>query len=155
LTLKLEGELIERCSAIARQVGLAAAVAYVMLAGMTYTNTDLFGRLSATIAICGTAVVFLLANWYLHGQNYGKAFIMSGLSIALYTIAIFAGLFPRVMVSSLKPEWSLTIYNAASSPYTLKIMTIVAVIFIPVVLVYQGWTYWVFRNRVNAKNLKY
>jgi cytochrome d ubiquinol oxidase subunit II len=52
------------------------------------------------------------------------------------------------MVSSLNPEWSLTIYNASSSPYTLKVMTIIAAIFIPLVLLYQGWSYYVFRGRV-------
>ena len=52
------------------------------------------------------------------------------------------------MVSSLDPAWSLTIHNASSSPYTLKVMTIVAALFVPVMLFYQGWTYWVFRARV-------
>ncbi|MEL7565833.1 MAG: cytochrome d ubiquinol oxidase subunit II, partial [Dehalobacterium sp.] len=72
-----------------------------------------------------------------------------------YTMSVFAGLYPRVMVSSLNPEWSLTIYNAASSPYTLKIMTIAAFILVPVVLLYQGWTYWVFRHRVSEKDISY
>jgi cytochrome bd ubiquinol oxidase subunit II len=55
------------------------------------------------------------------------------------------------MISSLNPDWSLTIYNASSSPYTLQVMTIVAVIFIPVVLAYQAWSYWVFRKRIETK----
>jgi cytochrome d ubiquinol oxidase subunit II len=55
------------------------------------------------------------------------------------------------MVSSLNPDWSLTIYNASSSPYTLKVMSIVALLFVPVVLVYQSWTYWVFRKRIGAR----
>jgi cytochrome d ubiquinol oxidase subunit II len=55
------------------------------------------------------------------------------------------------MVSSLDPEWSLTIYNASSTPYTLKVMSVVAGLFVPVVLVYQGWTYWVFRHRITAE----
>ena len=66
-------------------------------------------------------------------------------------------LFPRVLISSLSPEFSLTIYNASSSPYTLQVMTIVALIFVPVVLIYQGHTYWVFRKRLttDAKKLTY
>jgi cytochrome d ubiquinol oxidase subunit II len=55
------------------------------------------------------------------------------------------------MVSSLNPEWSLTIYNAASSALTLKIMAIAALIFVPIMLVYQGWNYWIFRKRLTAK----
>jgi cytochrome d ubiquinol oxidase subunit II len=60
-------------------------------------------------------------------------------------------LFPRVMISSLNPDWSLTIYTASSSDYTLKTMTIVALIFIPIVLAYQIWTYWIFRKRITAE----
>jgi cytochrome d ubiquinol oxidase subunit II len=60
-------------------------------------------------------------------------------------------LYPRVMVSNLDDAWSLTIYNASSTPYTLKIMSIVALLFVPVVLAYQGWTYWVFRHRITAE----
>jgi cytochrome d ubiquinol oxidase subunit II len=55
------------------------------------------------------------------------------------------------MVSSLDPEWSLTIYNASSTPYTLKVMSVVAGIFVPIVLGYQAWTYWVFRHRITAE----
>ena len=88
-------------------------------------------------------------------KKFGWAFAMSGLAIVFTTVAFFSGLFPRIMVSSLNPDWNLTIYNASSSPYTLKIMTFAAVILVPIVLAYQGWTYWVFRKRVNVKHLEY
>jgi cytochrome d ubiquinol oxidase subunit II len=61
---------------------------------------------------------------------------------------IFLNLYPRVMVSSISKTYDLTIGNTASAPYALKVMTIVALIFTPLVLVYQGWSYWVFRARV-------
>jgi cytochrome d ubiquinol oxidase subunit II len=77
---------------------------------------------------------------------------MTGLAIALTIITLFMGLYPRVMVSSLNPAWSLTIYNAASSQYTLTIMTIVALVLVPVVLIYQGWSYWVFRERIGRES---
>jgi cytochrome d ubiquinol oxidase subunit II len=76
---------------------------------------------------------------------------MVAVTIAFALVTLFMILFPRVMVSSLNPDWSLTIYNASSSPYTLHVMTIVAVIFTPIVLIYQGWTYWVFRKRVSGE----
>jgi cytochrome d ubiquinol oxidase subunit II len=60
-------------------------------------------------------------------------------------------MFPRVMISTIDPAYSLTIYTASSSPYTLKVMSIVALIFVPVVLIYQGWSYWIFRKRIEAK----
>jgi cytochrome d ubiquinol oxidase subunit II len=56
------------------------------------------------------------------------------------------------MVSSLNPDWSLTIYNASSSPYTLRTMSIIALIFVPIVLLYQGWNYWVFRERISRQH---
>jgi cytochrome d ubiquinol oxidase subunit II len=57
-----------------------------------------------------------------------------------------------VLVSSLDNAWSLTVYNASSSPYTLRVMTIVALIFVPIVLLYQGWSYWVFRKRIGRED---
>jgi cytochrome d ubiquinol oxidase subunit II len=81
---------------------------------------------------------------------------MTGLSIALTVVTTFRGLYPRVMISSLNSEWSLTITNASSSPYTLRVMTIVALICVPIVLAYQAWNYYVFRARVVGKQgLKY
>jgi cytochrome d ubiquinol oxidase subunit II len=59
-------------------------------------------------------------------------------------------MFPRVMVSSTDPAYSLTIYNASSSQYTLTVMSIVALIFVPIVLAYQGWTYYMFRKRISS-----
>jgi cytochrome d ubiquinol oxidase subunit II len=71
------------------------------------------------------------------------------LTIALSTITVFMSLFPRVMVSSLNPDWTLTIYNTASNAYTLKVMTIVALTTLPIVIAYQAWTYWTFRKRIS------
>ena len=78
---------------------------------------------------------------------------MTALAIVATVVTIFLTLFPRVLISSTDPKFNLTIYNASSSPYTLTIMTIVAVIFVPIVLAYQGWTYYVFRQRVSKKTL--
>ena len=77
---------------------------------------------------------------------------MNSLTIVLSTLTIFMTLYPRVMISSLNPDWSLTIYNASSSTYTLTVMSIVALVFVPIVLAYQGWTYWVFRQRIGRES---
>jgi len=77
---------------------------------------------------------------------------MTGLNIVFSTITIFVALYPRVMISTLNPEWSLTIYNASSSEYTLRVMSIVAIIFVPVVLAYQAWSYYVFRQRITSES---
>jgi cytochrome bd ubiquinol oxidase subunit II len=70
-------------------------------------------------------------------------------------VAVFSGLYPKVMVSSLNSDFSLTIANAASSPYTLKVITIVTLTLLPIILAYQVWTYWIFRKRVSTKDLEY
>lgn len=155
LTLKVEGELMERARQVAVAVGIAAAIAFLALVGLTYTYTDLFKSLLAGSALWSAVAVFVLSYILTWGRRFGWAFALSGLAIAFTTVAFFSGLFPRLMVSSLNPDWSLTIYNASSSAYTLKIMTFAAVVLVPIVLVYQGWTYWVFRKRVSAKHLEY
>ena len=73
----------------------------------------------------------------------------------MVTITVFASMFPNVMISTTSPDYSLTIYTASSSPYTLKIMTIVALTAVPVVLAYLAWSYWIFRKRVTEKDLHY
>lgn len=155
LTLKTEGTMVERAWGIAKTVGPIALVVLVVLAAMTYLQTDLFASTLATIGIMVCALAMVLTVLLIFKKKNGIAFITSGLTIASLVVSVFAGLFPRVMVSSLDPNWSLNIYNASSSPYTLKIMTIIALTLVPVVLAYQIWTYWVFRKRVTAKNLHY
>jgi len=153
LTLKLTDNLLESARKFANKLWLPATVvlfAYVILG---YFDTDMFSKLGvnpgAVPIIAGLAI--LSVGYLLKIQKEGWAFVMTGITIAFSTITVFMGLFPRVMVSSTNPDWSLTIYNASSSPYTLKVMTIVAVIFVPVVLAYQAWSYWIFRKRVSTK----
>lgn len=155
LTLKTTGDLVERARLVATRVGLLAIPMVLILALLTYSNTDLFTKPGAALVLIASAV-FLVLSWLLVriGRS-GWAFISNGLTIVLFTIAMFWGLFPRVMVSNLNPDWSLTIYNASSSPYTLKVMTVVALTMVPIVLLYQAWTYWVFRQRVSDKHLHY
>jgi len=80
----------------------------------------------------------------------GWAFIMVGLNIILTQVTFFSMTFPNVMLSTTDPANSLTIYNASSSQYTLTVMSIIALIFVPIVLAYQGWTYYMFRKRIST-----
>ncbi|MBE3580435.1 MAG: cytochrome d ubiquinol oxidase subunit II, partial [Thermoanaerobacteraceae bacterium] len=155
LALKTGDELPERARQAGLKIGTGAAVAFLLLLIMSYRETDIFTHLGPAVAFWSALATLILARWLLRARNYILAFIFNGLTILLGTGAIFGGLFPRVMVSSLNPQWSLTIYEASSSPYTLKVMTIVALTLVPVVLLYQGWTYWVFRQRVKDRNLEY
>ncbi len=120
----------------------------------TYLWTDIFARLGVNPGAVPVASVLALlaAAYFVREGRMGWAFVMTCLNIALSVITIFMALFPRVMISSLNPDWSLTIYNASSSPKTLTVMTVVAVIFVPIVLIYQGWSYWVFRQRLSVES---
>jgi cytochrome d ubiquinol oxidase subunit II len=158
LALRTDGELRGRVEALANQlwpIVLAIGAATVIA---SYFATDIFQRLGINpgISALGAGAAFLAGGWFLRQGRFGWAFAMTALTIALTVVTTFRGLFPRVMVSSLNPAWSLTVTNASSTPYTLTVMSIVALIFVPIVLIYQGWNYWVFRARVSGKSvLKY
>ena len=151
LSLKVEGEIQTRAYRAASLVWLPAVILVLLFVLVGYRTTDVFFRwgIDPGIAPVGAGVALLLAGWFIKQQRAGWAFLMTGLTIVLATLTIFLGLFPRVMISSLNPAWDLTITNASSSPYTLTVMSWVALIFVPIVLAYQGWNYWVFRQRVS------
>lgn len=155
LTLKTSGEQLAGARRAASLTGFLAVPALLLLVVLSYSQTDLFEKTGAGVVFWGAVAALVLACGLLRAGKYALAFAMNGLAIVFSTVAVFWGLFPRVMVSSLNPDWSLTIYNASSSPYTLKIMTIVALTLVPVVLLYQGWNYWIFRQRVTLKDLEY
>ena len=156
LTLKVgEEAVLERCKKIAGYSGLILVPLVVLWVIMALFTTDLLGKPVAVITVILAAVALLASVFFQWQKKMGYSFVGAALTITFVTITVFATMFPRVMISTLNPEWSLTIYNAASSPYTLKIMSIVALTLVPVVLLYQAWNYWVFRQRVTVKELEY
>ncbi len=152
LALRTEGELLARARATARRLSLPVLGVFVVALIATALVTDLLARPGLPLALLA-GIALAAVYGLLRRQRDGWAFALMAATIAATVATIFLTLFPRVMISTLKPEWSLTIYNASSTPYTLTIMTIVAVIFVPIVLLYQGWTYYVFRERVSKKSL--
>ncbi|HBY98369.1 MAG: cytochrome d ubiquinol oxidase subunit II [Ardenticatenaceae bacterium] len=152
LNLRTTGHLAERAYRTAVRLWGPAVVVQLAFFGATYFATDIVQKLGVNPGPVpfGMVGAILAAGWFIRKRHSGWAFSMTALAIAFSTITTFMILYPQVMVSSVNPEWSLTIYNAASSPYTLRVMTIIALIFVPIVLVYQGWTYWVFRKRVEV-----
>ncbi len=153
LSLKTTGDLLESSRAMTRRLWLPVVVLMVVLAIATFFYTDFIEHLGINPGAVplGALVAILLVGWFVRHKRDGWAFAMTGLSIALTLVTFFLLLFPRVMISSTDPAFSLTIYSASSSPYTLTVMTVVAAIFVPVVLGYQTWTYWVFRKRIENK----
>jgi len=87
------------------------------------------------------------------GKAYLKAFAASCLTILTVTFTGVIGLFPNLIPSSIDPRYSLTIFNSSSSPYTLKIMTAVALVFVPIVIAYQAWHYRVFRKKIDPAEM--
>ncbi|MFH8494106.1 cytochrome d ubiquinol oxidase subunit II [Streptomyces coeruleorubidus] len=148
--LKTVGEIRERARKLALRVGLVTAL--LALAFLLWTQADRGdgASLVALVAAVASLVVALVAA---RARREGWAFALSGLTIVATVAMLFLTLFPNVMPSTLNPDWSLTVTNASSSPYTLKIMTWCAAIATPVVMVYQGWTYWVFRKRIGTQHI--
>jgi len=153
LELKSSDPIRARAKAAIKGVGPGATVLLVMFVLGTYVWTDVYARLGLNPGLVPFLALFsiLAAGYLIHRERTGWAFAATSLTIVFSVATLFVALFPRVMVSSLNPDWSLTIYNASSTPYTLRVMSIVAAVFVPVVLAYQGWTYWVFRHRVTAE----
>lgn len=150
LSLKTEADIADRARAAAFRLWIPTVVLLVAALVASYLATDMYKKLGidpGVVPIVGGGAL-LACGWFIRNKHDGWAFTMTGITLVTTVVTVFTTLFPRVMVSSLKPEWSLTVYNASSSNYTLTVMTVVALIFVPLVLLYQGWTYWVFRNRV-------
>jgi cytochrome d ubiquinol oxidase subunit II len=148
--LKTVGEIRERARKLALQVGLVTAALALVFLLWTQVNSGNGKSLIAFAVAVAALVVALAAN---QAGREGWAFTLSGLTIVATVAMFFLTLFPNVMPSTLNPDWSLTVTNASSSPYTLKIMTWLAVVATPVVMLYQGWTYWVFRKRIGTQHI--
>ncbi len=155
LALKTDGAIAKRARNTAARVWLPTVVLLFVALAASYLATDMYTKLGVNpgvIPILGGAAL-LSAGWFVRRRHDGWAFAMTAVTIVTTVFTVFLTLFPRVMISSTDPRFSLTIYNASSSPYTLTVMSIVALIFLPIVLVYEGWTYYVFRQRVSKKSL--
>ena len=152
LSLKTAGEIRMRARKLATRYGLIAAVAAV--AFLLWTNLVASEKKFVVIVLSIlVALTWVIAQGFNLKGREGWAFVFSSGTILAFVAALFTSLYPRVMPSSLGSQFDLTITNASSTDYTLKTMTIVALIMTPLVLIYQGWTYWVFRKRVSADQI--
>jgi cytochrome bd ubiquinol oxidase subunit II len=151
LTLRTTGDLCERAAAAARRLSVVAALAvagflaWTVAVAVDRNDKDVFPPvLPAALGMAAVALALL----FVFGRRSGWAFVMTAFATVLWVATVFTSLYPRVMVSSPDFGNSLTVDGASSAHYTLVLMTVVAAIFVPLVLVYQGWTYHVFRARV-------
>ncbi|MFF3251274.1 cytochrome d ubiquinol oxidase subunit II [Actinacidiphila glaucinigra] len=148
--LKTLGDIRVRARRFATRAGAVTAV--LAVAFLAWTQGD--GGNTASLTAAAVAVLALLAalGANLRGRE-GWAFAFSGITVVAAVAMLFLVLFPDVMPSTLDPAWSLTVENASSTPYTLKIMTWCAAIAAPLVVLYQAWTYWVFRRRIGTQHI--
>ncbi|MCI4066614.1 cytochrome d ubiquinol oxidase subunit II [Micromonospora sp. R77] len=150
IALKTTGDIRERAGALAVRLGVGTAVVAVAFLAWTLTIRS---STAAVVLAVGAALALVGGLAAARVRREGWAFTGTAVAIALAVATLFAALFPNVMPSTLDAAGTLTATNAASTPYTLKIMTWVAVVFTPIVLAYQGWTYWVFRKRIGVLNI--
>ncbi|WP_020112530.1 cytochrome d ubiquinol oxidase subunit II [Rhodococcus sp. 114MFTsu3.1] len=147
LALKSADEIREDAVAIAARLAVPA----VPIAGSFVLWTQIAYGKGWTWILVGLAAAALLGVVvFTRDEKEGRAFALTSIAVVSTVTLLFASLFPNVMPSTLDPAYNLTIANASSSPYTLTVMTWVAAFMTPVVILYQAWTYWVFRQRISS-----
>lgn len=152
ITLKTDDDVRQRAWHWARRI--APVTTLLVLAFISWTHAiagkgALLNPVELIVAIAVIAAAVLV-----YSDQHGWAFAATSITMAFGILAIFVDLYPRVMVSSTRAAYDLTVHNTASPPYPLKIMTVVAVILLPVVLAYQTWTYYVFRKRITVHHFR-
>jgi cytochrome d ubiquinol oxidase subunit II len=156
-TVKTRGDLSDRAFALARMLWIPLLLIAVVFLGYTAYATKLYDnymKVPALFIIPAVAVLALVAvQAYIFYKKPLKAFTASCITIVFVVLTGVAGLFPNLIPSSLDPAYSLTIFNSSSSQYTLRIMTVVAFIFVPTVIAYKIWVYRIFRAPVTEKDV--
>ena len=151
LTLKTSGDLMENARKTARRVWPVALIIMIAFTIAGLATKAISGGAIPVIVTIAAVMALLVSGWFIYKQREGRAFALLALTVIFAMSAIFLSLFPNVMISLGNPANNLTIYNVSSGPTTLRLMTIIAVIFLPIVLAYQGWSYWIFRKRITDK----
>lgn len=153
LTLRTKGVLLDRARAVARRLTPVAAV--LLAAFGVWTAADPASRSGwGALVAAGAIACAAGAALTVRREREGKAFALSAGAITLLFVSLFVGLFPNALGSTTSDAYDLTLRAASSTPYTLGVMTVVAVIFVPIVILYQGWTYWVFRHRLGSEDFQ-
>ncbi|HVK22589.1 MAG TPA: cytochrome d ubiquinol oxidase subunit II [Actinokineospora sp.] len=150
LSLKTDGDIRLRARRLAARIG---PYALLPLLGLLVWAQVESGAVWTWVAVGLAVIAATLAFERIDRGREGQAFAALGVVIAASVVALFGALYPNVLPSTLDSEFSLTVAGTASSPYTLGVMSWVALFGTPAVLVYQGWTYWVFRKRVSTAHI--
>jgi cytochrome d ubiquinol oxidase subunit II len=152
IAMKTTDEVRERAWRTARRVAPVTMLA--VLAWIAWTHVQAGGGAFLNLIELTGCIAVMAAAWEARADREGWTFSLTTVTIACCVVTLFTDLYPNVMISSTNPAYSLTVHNAASPAYTLKVMTVIAVVLLPVVLAYQAWTYYVFRRRVSAQQFR-
>jgi cytochrome bd ubiquinol oxidase subunit II len=157
LALKTEdgGEIQERAQALAQLLSAFVAVGVVAFLGWTYLNALSLGDTGVVPGIIPVAAIgaAVAAPLLIRERLHGWAFAATTAMIALVVLTLFLNLYPRLLVSSIDTAFDITIDNAKASDLTLTIMSWAALVFVPIVVAYQSWSYWVFRHRISRESV--
>jgi cytochrome d ubiquinol oxidase subunit II len=157
IALKTEGDLSKRASELAGGIWYALLMIAVIFLASTKFATNLYDNYFGNVIWLTVPVIAVLSlivmKVFVAKGHILKAFFSSCLTIVTVIFTGVVGLYPNLIPSNTDPRYSLTIFNSSSSAYTLKIMTVVALLFVPVVIAYQIWTYRVFRHKVTAEEI--
>jgi cytochrome d ubiquinol oxidase subunit II len=148
MALRTTGEIRDRARTAGRAIGAVAII--VNLACVVWTLVVIGGGTVPQPTEIFGVIAVIFAQRLASTDNNGWAFVASGFAIAASIGQIFIALYPNVMVSSTNPAYNLTVNNSASGHYALVVMTVVALLLLPAVLAYQGWSFHVFRQRLTA-----
>jgi cytochrome d ubiquinol oxidase subunit II len=156
LSLRTKGELVQRARLLARRASVAATA---LLAGfLIWTTIDQSSpggvKVSALVLAVASVLLAGAVPAVLAREREGRAFALSAGAIALLFTSLFVSLYPDALPSTTSHTYDLALTAASSTHYTQTVMTVVAIVFVPIVLVYQGWTYWVFRHRLGRDDFE-
>jgi len=158
LAIKTEGALYERAAALAKALWIVLLIVAVVFLIFTAFATSLYMNYlvkpSLFVIPLTTVAALLVTRWFVARAAWSKAWFASSLTIVAATLFGVVGLYPNLYPSSLNSEYSLTAFNSSSTPMTLTIMLVVVLIFVPIVIVYQGWAYHLFREKVTHDSIK-
>ncbi len=151
LSMKAKGDVYDRAVAVAKPLSVAATAVMAVAMIWSYVQAD-GGTVPGLLPVAAIGLLGVVI-WLVYSKMFSWAFVLTGLTIVTAVAAIFIGMYPNVMTSTIDPSYSLTVFNASSTTMTLQIMSVVALIFVPIVLAYQAWSYWVFRKRVGREDV--
>jgi cytochrome d ubiquinol oxidase subunit II len=155
LALRTSGEMVERARGVAARTSVLTTV--LMAAFLLWTAIDQNAggvKISAQIVAVGAVALAAAVPFALSRKSDGRAFVLSAGAIALLFVSLFMELFPNALPSTTSHVFDLTLVHASSTHYTQTVMTVVAIVFVPIVLLYQGWSYWVFRHRLGRSDFE-